>query len=654
MGKLKDSTAENKKPKVDKDSGKKNLKASAVEGKEEKPKDSVAMKKAKRPQEAGGNKKDTKQKKQLRETGGKEGKENDTKQEKTPQGGGGNERDTKQKKHQEARNSEKISEQKKRPRETGGDKKDVKQKKGFMYEAKCLANKVVDTTKEIDRPAVITEIWKKIEDSEMTAFQFGVHPTGSRILQAMLKHGTVEQRRMIRLKYQEHLTELVQTKYGILLAEKIFRYSTKLTTNRQLTEAEKGEQRKIFATLVEPFLVEKTISKLFFHKLGCRFLNFVYFLELTKASTQHKLVNTIALPKKISFLVDGMVLTKPMRENVQLLNDNQKKQVAQHLGEVCDRLVDKELLQLALVQIILKCYADVERDDNLANFVQNRLPIDGVPHLLSTKAGADALIRFLGFVTAKQRKEFVRHLKGKWAECSLNNIDYLIVMRFFETIDDTVLAKNSVIKELIEELPQLMTDKIGRKVLGTILTSQDSIMRRRIISPPEQDLLQLPAPTALKNPETRRKELVTPLLDAMTPLLTTDKLLELAKDVNAKDLIVAYFDNVSEDHASRAGFAKVVAGALEKDVVLLDDGTTASLLSSLILNSASMRDELWNALQSRLAEVLPTRLNFVLVDLLKVKPEIRVELGTHIESLRKVSEFGAKLLLKELESHASN
>merc|ERR1712126_115955 len=120
-------------------------------------------------------------------------------------------------------------------------------------------NDVVDPHKEVDKKARINEVLDKIEAADMTKLQFGIHRVGSRMLQAILKHGNNEQRKRVRIWFKDDMPALAENLRGAALLTKMFTYCAKINSSkkRELTEEQKKEQKKIVSDLVEPFLLEK-------------------------------------------------------------------------------------------------------------------------------------------------------------------------------------------------------------------------------------------------------------------------------------------------------------------------------------------------------------------------------------------------------------
>lgn len=135
-----------------------------------------------------------------------------------------------------------------------------------------------------------------------------------------------------------------------------------------------------------------------------------------------------------------------------------------HLREAVEKVVDKELLGCDITHFLFQAYCEHCTEDQLKDVAAKCMP--GAPYLLSSKPGAEALLRVLGVVNAKQRKDFCRELKGKFAALASNAVDYVVMIRMACTVDDTVLLSKTMLAELIPELPTLCFDKYGHKVVA--------------------------------------------------------------------------------------------------------------------------------------------------------------------------------------------
>ena len=91
--------------------------------------------------------------------------------------------------------------------------------------------------------------------------------------------------------------------------------------------------------------------------------------------------------------------TKTAKKEEMLAN------LAEHLQTACEKSVDKELLNCNLIHHFWQFFTEVASEDKMRAFLeQDRAPLEGMLHLLQTKMGTDAVLRFIGFFSAKNNR----------------------------------------------------------------------------------------------------------------------------------------------------------------------------------------------------------------------------------------------------------
>merc|ERR1719382_1252029 len=117
----------------------------------------------------------------------------------------------------------------------------------------------------------------------------------------------------------------------------------------------------------------------------------------------------------------------------------------ENLREVVEKAVDKELLGFDIVHLIFQAFCEDASEAQLKDLADKCMA--GAPYLLSSKPGAEALLRLLGVATAKHRRSLLRDLKGKFVALATNSVDYTVMMRLLNTVDDTVCLGKTVLAE---------------------------------------------------------------------------------------------------------------------------------------------------------------------------------------------------------------
>eukprot|EP00933_Yihiella_yeosuensis_P017940 TRINITY_DN1491_c1_g2_i1.p1 TRINITY_DN1491_c1_g2~~TRINITY_DN1491_c1_g2_i1.p1 ORF type:complete len:294 (-),score=79.89 TRINITY_DN1491_c1_g2_i1:116-997(-) len=264
----------------------------------------------------------------------------------------------------------------------------------------------------------------------------------------------------------------------------------------------------------------------------------------------------------------------------------------------------------------------------------------GAPHLLSSKPGAEAVLRLLGVASAKLRKEFCRDLKGKFAALASNAVDYVVIIRLATTVDDTVMLVKGMMAELIQALEELCFDKYGHKVLAWLLRPEDA----HLFSPFEIQCAALPSPASIKAPETRRQELVRTIKPPLRSLLLK-KSLEVANDLHAKDLLAAYLaaDWDAELVESILSACEAEASKGDFSESLLNTGTVTTALIVLLKlqpekaeKGSQLAEPLWRrCLEPHLVSAATSRCAFVLLDLLKRGGSLKESVLSALKSKKK-------------------
>jgi pumilio family protein 6 len=383
-----------------------------------------------------------------------------------------------------------------------------------------------------------------------------------------------------------------------------------------------------------------------------------------------------------SLFADAVVKTPTLQSNIDAHPD--KKEPACHfvLNTLIQKGIDKGLFGFAYFQQLLSEYCavvggtEMRSEGLVSNLVDHSL------HLLSTRAGAQVVVRCVAYGTAKDRKRILKSLKG-YARSSLMHRDaYLAILQIILVTDDTVSVHKSLLAELLSApevkgeastdhplLGLALDDHASRLLL--LLMIDDEEVRKKHLDPLERELLQTnptvvesgeEVPTSKKNPETRRKELFQyvrkPFLD-----LCLQHSAELAKSLPGSRVVQQVYKTAGSSEELKESLIQLcvdnndaMQDVDESSKSLLEDPVGHYLIKHLVTEHADFAETLADAIE--LDKIESSRAAFVVTALCKseqrdkvvkavTKPKLKKLLAAKKEE--KVATAGFEALLKALE-----
>lgn len=308
------------------------------------------------------------------------------------------------------------------------------------------------------------------------------NPKGSRQFQQFIKLGSKELRNGAIEALCKQVPELaIRNIYALLTLEKIVTYGLK--TDEAFTTEK----------ILKPVMTDrKTVEQLLFHRLGCKFLNKLYMHPLIKPALKKQLCQLVMVPRSVEIFGEA------------------KDKLRQFYLETCARCVDKELLGFEIVQRLLKqAVMDFPvSEDRTFNEDMLNICADGLAHLLSSRDGVVVVVKLLGVSSAKQKKNLIKELKGKFAEMAKNSVTCVLILRLLQCVDDTVLLSKSVLGELNPVAKELMQDPSGRMPYMYILEGLEMKTAKSYFQPDRELLNTSLAPSVLKEREVKVSELL--------------------------------------------------------------------------------------------------------------------------------------------------
>ena len=433
------------------------------------------------------------------------------------------------------------------------------------------------------------------------------NPKGSRQFQQFIKLGNKELRNGAIEAICKQVPELAMRNiYAILTLEKIVTYGLK------------SDEEFTTEKILKPVMTDrKTVEVLLFHRLGCKFLNKLYMHPLIKPALKKQLCQLVMIPRSVEIFGDS------------------KEKLRQFYLETCARCVDKELLGFEIVQRLMRQAVmdfPVSEDRQFNEDILN-ICADGLAHLLSSRDGVVVVVKLLGVASAKQKKNLVKELKGKFGEMSRNSVTCVVILRLLECVDDTVLVAKSVLGELIAVGIEHMKDASGRMPFMYVLEGLE-MKTGRCYFPPDRDLLASSAiPTSLKEKELKSSELKSKLVPLIFAQVMEDQnCAELVKDENGKDVVAGIAKNLNQkmDFTVLTNLVMNSLGGKIEDIsqaqvscinILLKEFPQQDVISSCWSNLVALLSRSGSDWKTRLVLLCQGLGSFIIMNLLKSNNE---------------------------------
>lgn len=112
------------------------------------------------------------------------------------------------------------------------------------------------------------------------------------------------------------------------------------------------------------------------------------------------------------------------------------------------------------------------REERLSVLVEAILEV-GIVSMLHTREGVKASLAVLWICPPKERKTLLKSLKTCVASIAENENGHIFLMGLLDAVDDTKLLAKSVIKEIIEDLEDIVNHPHARKILLYALSPRD-------------------------------------------------------------------------------------------------------------------------------------------------------------------------------------
>ena len=275
---------------------------------------------------------------------------------------------------------------------------------------------------------------------------------GSRVIQALLKHGTEAQKRSVYEECTPAVAALAKSLYGHFLVKKL------------VDETPKKDLPALLAH------VKGKVRALAKHPVGSQVLESLYF----PAPPAQKLAMRCEFyGSEFAFFgaagadanAKGGDAPKNLREAMRLKPAAQRQGMLRQMNAALLPILEKGLVSPSLVHAALAEYLEVGGPGTKHEAAQS-LAGPAYLRMIHTREGAHAANVMFAHAGAKQRKAVLKALKGQVGRIARDEHASTFVACALECTDDTKLTAKAIVAELRDEgIADLADDRAARRVL---------------------------------------------------------------------------------------------------------------------------------------------------------------------------------------------
>ncbi|XP_044732054.1 protein penguin [Chrysoperla carnea] len=271
----------------------------------------------------------------------------------------------------------------------------------------------------------------------------------ARIVQYLLKFGSIQMREEIAKELIPSTIELVQSKYAKFCVERMLKYGN-ATTRSNVIDAFYGNVVKLASHTISAHVLANAYS--------------------TWATNQQKL--------NLQQEFYGDMYKQNKDSEVKCIADAYKQSPDMKvaiLGAVkanLDRVCNKELLDNQLVHAVLHDYLNEMTDMAQRNEMIGQMSSHAVV-LANTKEGSRVLMKCIWHGTNKDKKTIMKSLKEHIKDLCCHEQAHTVIICILDSVDDTVLVNKILLNEIVSNASHLVQNEWGRKVLLWLVSAGD-------------------------------------------------------------------------------------------------------------------------------------------------------------------------------------
>lgn len=312
-----------------------------------------------------------------------------------------------------------------------------------------------ETLRRHDTPAarrseIASQILKKIDGR---VAELANSHSSSRVVQAVVKHGTAAEREKVLKQLEPTLVTLSKSPYGRFVVSKLIDLASK-DDLEVFIKAFKGRAPELLRHPAGTHVLDDLYTSASAVQRNAMAAEF-YGREYSLFGGDGTLNNTHGAPATLHSLLTAVEPAK-------------RRSIIQHLASAISPVIEKGLVDCQLAHRLIAEYLTEAPASLVADAVES-LSGDALLHMLHTHQGCAAACMVLAYGTAKDRKKGVRALKGHVSAAVQDDWGHLAIMTALSVVDDTAMLKKFVVTDIQKDLGDFVGHKAAHRVFLQLL-----------------------------------------------------------------------------------------------------------------------------------------------------------------------------------------
>ncbi|CAH0719574.1 unnamed protein product, partial [Brenthis ino] len=458
----------------------------------------------------------------------------------------------------------------------------------------------------------------------------------SRVIQVLLKHSPEDVRNEITEELLEIMVPMMQSKYAHHSVKRILKYGTDYIRHEVI--------KKLFGHIVS----------LASHTISAPVLDYAYGEFATKKEKMHM---------QQEFYGDMYKNSKD--DKVKTLNDaykdspEMKSAILQSCKANIQRILDKNLHDGELLHSVLYDYIRECSPEDRAELISTLSPL--IVPLSNSLPGVNAASLCVWQGTNKDKKTILKVVKEHVVPLSKHKTGYRLLIAIFDSVDDTVLVKKTIVSTLAANLKDIATDHWGNMTLHWLVKPKDpAAFHPSFIKFLEEGFK---SGTSKKDTDIRVSELREAILPLLKESMESEPEFWLSNKTTML-LLVAVL-SIETSKSILDSLAKVICQSdwtvkvNDKELLAVEDAGIHMCLKKLAVLDQTATNSLGEAICEHLEDEtlkvwLPTNRGcFFVLKLIenneKIANKLIKKVKSHSNILKQQSSQGAKLLLESIK-----